>query len=114
MYTKADRANHSSLTSMQEMYALQRANPAYKAFASRPVVIDGVWDDHDYGVNDAGKEIWTKGRQDLFLVRLSAVSGHLQVHPAWPCIRMIGNVLVARDPAVHTSTIHNLQSLGSL
>ena len=55
VYTKADRANHSSLASMQEMYALQRANPAYTAFRSRPgMAVDGVWDDHDYGVNDAG------------------------------------------------------------
>ena len=56
VYTKADRANHSNLASMREMYALQRANPAYAAFRSRRpgMVVDGVWDDHDYGVNDAG------------------------------------------------------------
>jgi len=36
-------------------YARQKNNPAYQSlFTSTPVV--GVWDDHDYGVNDGGKE----------------------------------------------------------
>ena len=36
-------------------YARQKNNPSYQSlFTSIPVV--GVWDDHDYGVNDGGKE----------------------------------------------------------
>ena len=36
-------------------YARQKNNPAYQSlYVSTPVV--GVWDDHDYGVNDGGKE----------------------------------------------------------
>jgi alkaline phosphatase D len=36
-------------------YARQRARPEYDAFVRRVPVI-GVWDDHDYGANDAGRE----------------------------------------------------------
>lgn len=36
-------------------YARQQAQPAYRAFAARVPLI-GVWDDHDYGVNDGGRE----------------------------------------------------------
>ena len=36
-------------------YARQRANPDYATFAAR-VPLVGVWDDHDYGVNDGGRE----------------------------------------------------------
>ena len=36
-------------------YARQRAHAGYRAFAAR-VPLVGVWDDHDYGVNDGGRE----------------------------------------------------------
>lgn len=42
---------------MQSMYDTQKNNPHYKAFVSSlPHPPIGVWDDHDYGLNDAGKE----------------------------------------------------------
>ena len=43
------------------------SNPHYSEFAKK-VIIDGVWDDHDYGVNDAGKYLsQIKERKAAFL-----------------------------------------------
>ncbi len=40
---------------MEAKYMLQKANPGYQLLqVSTPVI--GIWDDHDYGVNDGGKE----------------------------------------------------------
>lgn len=42
---------------MESMYQTQKTNEHYTAFVSSlPNVPIGVWDDHDYGKNDAGKE----------------------------------------------------------
>jgi alkaline phosphatase D len=39
---------------MKQKYTLQQNNPAYrKLTASTPII--GIWDDHDYGINDGGK-----------------------------------------------------------
>ncbi|KAH8062779.1 hypothetical protein JL721_8687 [Aureococcus anophagefferens] len=35
----------------------QRRNANYSAFAKDVVVVDGAWDDHDLGVNDAGRGV---------------------------------------------------------
>ena len=44
-----------SMEIMKEKYDLQNAIPAYqKLKASTPIV--GIWDDHDFGKNDAGNE----------------------------------------------------------
>jgi alkaline phosphatase D len=40
---------------MRKKYEKQRANPLYKAFTSQVPII-GTWDDHDYGLNDGGRE----------------------------------------------------------
>ncbi len=40
---------------LAEKYAVQQQQPDYAQLASSTRVI-GVWDDHDYGVNDGGKE----------------------------------------------------------
>jgi len=37
-------------------YQTQKSNPAYARFAAEVPHIYGVWDDHDYGINDGGKE----------------------------------------------------------
>jgi alkaline phosphatase D len=40
---------------IEAKYMLQKANPGYQLLqVSTPVI--GIWDDHDYGVNDGGKE----------------------------------------------------------
>ncbi len=47
-------ADHMSLSEMQSAYDRQKNHPDYqKLLAQIPVI--GVWDDHDYGVNDGGK-----------------------------------------------------------
>ncbi|XP_037447190.1 uncharacterized protein LOC119316902 isoform X2 [Triticum dicoccoides] len=40
---------------LRRKYELAKANPGYAKLRERARVI-GTWDDHDYGVNDAGKE----------------------------------------------------------
>lgn len=47
-----DSENMDTLTAK---YDRQKANPVYKQLRQSTSVI-GVWDDHDYGVNDGGKE----------------------------------------------------------
>jgi alkaline phosphatase D len=52
---------------LAEKWATQKANPGYqRLLATCPVV--GLWDDHDFGRNDAGFEYkWKKQSQQLFL-----------------------------------------------
>ncbi|CCG98208.1 hypothetical protein FAES_0194 [Fibrella aestuarina BUZ 2] len=44
-----------SMDTLRTKYARQKANPVYGQLRQSASVI-GVWDDHDYGVNDGGKE----------------------------------------------------------
>lgn len=44
-----------SMDTLRAKYALQKANPVYQQLRQSAQII-GVWDDHDYGVNDGGKE----------------------------------------------------------
>lgn len=39
---------------LKHKYSLQKAKPEYQALMSSTKII-GIWDDHDYGVNDGGK-----------------------------------------------------------
>ncbi len=48
-------ADTEDMRSMREQYLQLKTNPNYTAFRRR-VPITGIWDDHDYGVNDGGKE----------------------------------------------------------
>jgi len=45
----------SSEEEMKLRYAKAKANPGYSRIQRKAKVI-GTWDDHDYGLNDAGKE----------------------------------------------------------
>ncbi|MBO0934488.1 alkaline phosphatase D family protein [Fibrella aquatilis] len=40
---------------LKAKYDLQKSNPVYQQLRQSAAII-GVWDDHDYGVNDGGKE----------------------------------------------------------
>ncbi|MBL4660121.1 MAG: alkaline phosphatase family protein [Alcanivoracaceae bacterium] len=52
---------------LRKNYQIQKNNPAYKHFAQTTKII-GTWDDHDYGLNDGGKEYSKKAEsQQLFL-----------------------------------------------
>ena len=44
-----------SMDTLRTKYALQKSNPVYQQLRQSATVL-GVWDDHDYGVNDGGKE----------------------------------------------------------
>ncbi|WP_436517028.1 alkaline phosphatase D family protein [Ekhidna sp. To15] len=44
---------------MKEKYDLQKSHPDYQKLLRKTDVI-GIWDDHDYGVNDGGKEFPAK------------------------------------------------------
>lgn len=48
-------ADTADMDAMRQAYDRGKANPGYQALlATTPVV--GTWDDHDYGVNDGGRE----------------------------------------------------------
>jgi len=52
---------------MKRKYSQQLNRPEYRQFTSKIPVI-GVWDDHDYGINNGGKKHPTKARaQQMFL-----------------------------------------------
>ncbi|WP_420146489.1 alkaline phosphatase D family protein [Spirosoma sp.] len=44
-----------NMDTLRAKYAMQKANPVYQQLRQSASII-GVWDDHDYGVNDGGKE----------------------------------------------------------
>jgi len=70
---------------LKEKWGLQKANPGYSKLRSAATVL-GIWDDHDYGRNDAGFEYRQKrGSQKLFLDFLdepdaSARRGHAGIY----------------------------------
>ena len=45
----------STLENMETIYTAQKARPEYRAFLETGTPVIGIWDDHDYGVNDGGK-----------------------------------------------------------
>ncbi|XP_055388503.1 uncharacterized protein LOC129617141 [Condylostylus longicornis] len=58
----------SSPKCIEEGYKSLESNSDYKRFKEQIPFIDGTWDDHDYGVNDGGKEFQYKAEsQGLFL-----------------------------------------------
>ena len=64
---------------MRDRYAQQLAQPSYqRLFASVPVV--GTWDDHDYGVNDGGKDFAPKAASRDLLLEFLAVP---KSQPVW-------------------------------
>ncbi len=60
-------ADTDNMGKMKSMYTKQNRVAGYKALKSQVPVI-GTWDDHDYGLNDGGKEFsMKKESQQLFL-----------------------------------------------
>ena len=53
---------------MREKYDLQKSHPDYQKLKASTDII-GIWDDHDFGVNDGGKEYLMKdqSREELFV-----------------------------------------------
>lgn len=55
------------MKAMQAMYTKQKSNPAYQRLLEKVPVI-GIWDDHDYGINDGGKHFtYKQDSRDLML-----------------------------------------------
>lgn len=60
-------ADTEDMEEMRGMYLQQKYDAAYAAFRNTTPVF-GIWDDHDYGVNDGGKEFAQKAAsRDLML-----------------------------------------------
>ncbi|GAB3266322.1 hypothetical protein GCM10027347_34260 [Larkinella harenae] len=65
-----------NLDTLKAKYAKQKANPVYSQLRQSTPII-GVWDDHDYGVNDGGKEYpRRKESQQLMLDFLDVPASH--------------------------------------
>lgn len=55
------------MTFLEKNYTVQKNKPEYKNFV-QDIDVLGTWDDHDYGLNDGGKEyIQKEASQQLFL-----------------------------------------------
>lgn len=66
------------LSVLKKKYDLQNANKAYQNL-KKTTPINGTWDDHDYGVNDGGKEFPSKaGSQQLALDFLDVPKDHIR------------------------------------
>ncbi|XP_020263193.1 uncharacterized protein LOC109839102 isoform X2 [Asparagus officinalis] len=57
----------SSEEQLKKSYEIAKSNPGYSALRRRSKVI-GTWDDHDYGLNDAGKEFSGKDTSQRLLL----------------------------------------------
>ncbi|KAL0916057.1 hypothetical protein M5K25_013539 [Dendrobium thyrsiflorum] len=57
----------SEESEMRRRYQLAKAQPGYSQLRKRAQVI-GTWDDHDYGLNDAGKEFSEKNTSQRLLL----------------------------------------------
>ncbi len=64
---------------MRSMYAKQLAQPDYRQLITTVPVV-GTWDDHDYGVNDGGKEFAPKAASRDLLLEFLAVPKN---QPVW-------------------------------
>lgn len=60
-------ADTTDVTKMQQKYRQQLEQPEYKRFRTKFPII-GIWDDHDYGINNGGKKNPVKvAAQQFFL-----------------------------------------------
>lgn len=47
----------NNLTTVGEIWEAQKQRPEYRSFLESGVQVLGTWDDHDYGLNNAGSEL---------------------------------------------------------
>jgi hypothetical protein len=67
-------AKNRTLGSLEDAYRTIHNNPLYTAFQNRTRV-EGIWDDHDYGINDGGKTADNyPRRKELFVQFMSSHS----------------------------------------
>ena len=72
--------NTTAIAALREAYAAQRQHPDYQALLRSAAHVYGVYDDHDYGINDGGGAHWTAQRQRLFLDFIDAPATVPQRH----------------------------------
>ena len=61
-------SGNNTLEGLVAGYENLTASMEYSAFRKSLSFVDGTWDDHDYGVNDGGRDVTEKSeRQDLYL-----------------------------------------------
>lgn len=59
---------YNSIEHIKDQYERTKAAPYYQDMIKRGVKIVGVWDDHDYGINNGGKEFPLKRQtREIFL-----------------------------------------------
>lgn len=63
---------------MRAKYDLQKSHPGYEALVDQMDVL-GIWDDHDFGVNDGGKEYPKKDDSKIEMFRFLEVA---EDHPS--------------------------------
>lgn len=67
------------MTKMNQDYTLQKQHVDYMPFAQSTEIL-GVWDDHDYGVNDGGKEYPQKDSSKLLLFEFLGLNPLDSIH----------------------------------
>ncbi len=66
------------MDTLRKKYERAKNNPGYAALRSECRVI-GVWDDHDYGLNDGGKEYPMKDSSKVLLLDFLDIPGNAEV-----------------------------------
>ena len=61
-------AKNNTLSGLKYAYDKQLNSPYYEEFQNKIKLMDGIYDDHDYGVNDGGRFVDNQGiRKKMFL-----------------------------------------------
>jgi len=70
------------MDTLRKKYERAKNNPGYAALRAQTKII-GVWDDHDYGVNDGGKEYPMKDSSKLLLLDFLDIpeDAEVRTHP---------------------------------
>lgn len=72
-------ADTENMREMQSYYRAQKARTDYQDFLADGCDVIGIWDDHDYGVNDGGKEYpYREESRDLLFEFLDVPEDHPQ------------------------------------
>jgi len=71
-------ADTHDMNVLRTQYQKQKNNPEYQKLLKRCPVI-GTWDDHDYGINDSGKNYTKKKESKEELLRFLGVSNDAEV-----------------------------------
>jgi len=72
-------ADTEDMKRMAGMYQMQKSNRYYRHFIKHTSVI-GIWDDHDYGMNDGGREYTMRAESRDLLYRFLDIP---EKDPAW-------------------------------